>query len=110
MAICSITLTLTACGNAGSDPQEKEVSRAEMGAAWPLTVDSGTLRCEGSGGAGAVFFEHDGRTYTVNGTAKGANPNMPNIVEIWATRDMEGITGIRMDISPLIQKGLSLCT
>jgi hypothetical protein len=70
---------------------------------WPFTVDAGLLKCE----AGAVTFEPaDGPRYAVNGTAKGAG--YPDISPIWADDKKLGY-GLKVDISEVLNKGLSLC-
>jgi hypothetical protein len=90
---------LTACGS--SDGGGVQVSRSDFGKDWPLTVESGTLNCEG---AGAVTFTADGTTYAVNGLASGMD-EWPEIDSIWA--DAPG--GLKKDIGPLIDRGLEIC-
>lgn len=89
---------------AADDPAH--VSRAELGAEWPLTVEEGTLRCDGAKEAGAVFFETDGRVYPVNGIASGRTDG-PEIDEIWA--DDPDFPGAKKHIGILIERGLELC-
>ena len=80
------------------------MSRADWGEEWPLTVDSGIVRCE----AGTqVVFEANGETYAVNGTAMTQLPDLPRIDEIWA--DSPDIAGLKVDIGPVIDTGLDLC-
>ncbi|MFF1547141.1 hypothetical protein [Streptomyces sp. NPDC058291] len=70
---------------------------------WPFTVGAGLLKCE----AGAVTFEPaGGPRYAVNGTAKGAG--YPDISPIWA-EDKDLGYGLKVDISEVLNKGLSLC-
>ncbi|MYW08599.1 hypothetical protein GT034_09635 [Streptomyces sp. SID2563] len=70
---------------------------------WPFTVSAGVLRCE----AGAVTFESPGGPrYAVNGTAKGAG--YPEITPIWADDETLG-HGLKVNISEVLDKGLSLC-
>ncbi|WPD17984.1 DUF2511 domain-containing protein [Thermaerobacter composti] len=76
------------------------ISAEDLGEEWPLTVDSGYLRCDQQ----AVIFHHDGVDYAVNGTAKSRG--LPPIDPIWADGD---IAGTKKDIGPLIQRGLTLC-
>ncbi len=99
-------LGLTACG--GSN--ERSVSRADYGNAWPLTVESGTLRCEEPG---AVTFtsDEDGTTYSVNGTAEGMAEasGWQNIRPIWADDPNPTMEGLEISIGPLIDDGLALC-
>ena len=89
---------------AADDPAH--VSRAELGDEWPLTVEEGTLRCDGAQQAGAVFFETDGRVYPVNGIARGRTDG-PEIDEIWA--DDPDFEGAKKNIGVLIERGLALC-
>ena len=87
-------------------PSEAEVSREEFGAKWPLTVDRGVLSCNGSNGVGQVFFTSGGKTYAVNGLARGTK-KYPPADEIWA--DNPSGPGPKKDIGPLIERGLKLC-
>jgi hypothetical protein len=84
------------------------VSRTEFGKDWPLTVDRGTLSCDGSG---VIFTTGEGDEYGVNGTAKGLG--YPEIDPIWKENDSYDLPGdgppLRVDISPLIDRGLELC-
>jgi len=74
------------------------VSREEYGADWPLTVDSGTLRCEGAGAV--VFRAPDGTDYGVNGLAA----DYADIEPIWA--DDPDAPGLKKYIGVLIDAGL----
>jgi hypothetical protein len=88
-------------------PNEAPISKADVPrGAWPLTVSHGEVRCEGSAGAGAVIFRApDGTDYGVNGTALGSGA--PRIDPIWK-KDPD-IPGARVDIRPVLDKGLALC-
>ena len=98
-----LALALTACGGTGSgDGDGVTVSRSEYGDSWPLTVDSGTLRCEPPS---AVVFKVDGTDYGVNGMAK--TNGYADIAPIWAA-DPSG-NAPKKNIAALIQRGLELC-
>lgn len=84
-------------------PNEALMTQAELGDEWPLTVDEGIVRCEG---AGEVYFEAEGTTYAVNGTAQGAS-GAPEIDPIWA--DDPEIEGVKINIHQIIERGLELC-
>lgn len=109
--ICAVGLLalLVGCGETGEN-----VSRSDLGNAWPLTVKSGTIRCDGSEGFGAVVFtDPDGNEYGVNGTAK--SQGYAPIDPIW--RDDHSLDEYldpgavyKIDISPLIKRGLKLCS
>jgi hypothetical protein len=106
------SLSLAACGGSGSGSgtaaNERAVSRSDYGSRWPLTVDSGTLRCDQPG---SVTFSSGGTTYWVNGTAGGVatDNGWQDIQSIWADDPSAGMDGIKIGIGPLIDDGLALC-
>ncbi|WP_431040823.1 DUF2511 domain-containing protein [Streptomyces sp. P1-3] len=70
---------------------------------WPFTVDAGTLRCRDGA---SVTFEADGTEYGVNGTAQDAG--YPSVKPVWADDPALG-HGLKVDISEVLNYGLSLC-
>ena len=92
-----IVLTVFGCGPA---PGTRQVSRADFGEEWPLTVESGLLRCQ----AGAVTFETGGSVYAVNGLAMNNQQNL-DIGPIWAS----GVNTPKKSMSPLVDAGTALC-
>lgn len=78
-----------------------------LGDDWPLTVDEGVLACAGTAGAGAVTFSSGGTVYAINGTAKQRNAGT-DIAPIWA--DNPDVAGLKKNLSPLLERGLALCT
>lgn len=74
-----------------------------MGSAWPLSVAKGVLRCREPG---AVTFEAGGMVYAVNGIARQSG-ECAEIDPIWV--DDPDIPGAKMDIGPIIDRGLELC-
>ena len=99
---------------------EKVVSRFMYGDEWPLTVESGTLRCLDYGGV--VFISDEGRMYGINGTAKtyGRDKGYGDIETIWAddTTLIKSLMAVgatreeasaKISIAPLIESGLELC-
>jgi hypothetical protein len=99
-------LVVVGCGDGGAPGNERTVTRAEMGEAWPLTVDEGTLRCDGAKGVGAATIEVDGEVYALNGTAKSRKAGV-NLTPVWAKDPT--IPGAYKPIGPLIQEALKLC-
>jgi hypothetical protein len=98
---------------------EKKVSRSMYGKEWPLTVESGTLKCLGYGG---VVFISNGRVYGLNGTAKtyGRDKGYADLKTIWADDTTlikslmaagatEEEASAKINIGPLIESGLELC-
>ena len=65
------------------------VSRADFGADWPLTVESGVLSCIAPS---SVVFEANGRMYAVNGAAK-SQTGLAAINAIWA--DNPSVAGLK---------------
>lgn len=79
------------------------VSRAGMGAAWPLTVDAGTVACQD--GVDRIFTTAAGKTYGLNGTAK--TDGFPGIDPIWAANP--AAAGLKKDLGPLLDVAGERC-
>lgn len=112
--LATLLLLVTGCGGEANESgdgladNEKQVSRENMGKRWPLKVDGGVLRCDGADRTGAVVFvTEDGTEYAVNGLAK-SDDSLADIRPIWAN-DRELGMGLKKDIGPLIDQGLTLC-
>lgn len=76
---------------------------------WPFTVPEGTLLCAPYGVGGSqqsVTFVANRVMYAVNGTAKGAG-QFEDIESIWKANPE--IPGTKVNIGPVLEKGLSLC-
>lgn len=87
---------------AQADPHELHVTgTAWTDGPWPLTVPEGVLRCRNMA---VTFTAPDGTTYAVNGTARS---KYPGLEPIW--KPHPEVSGARMDIGPLLNKGLTLC-
>lgn len=105
-----LAVTIAACGTgtaparstteAQSAPDSDRVSRADMGADWPFTVESGVLSCEPV--SEVVLIASDGETYGLNGGARGSG-QWADGLDILAN----GKTGA--DLGGLIERGLALC-
>ncbi|AFZ68145.1 DUF2511 domain-containing protein [Deinococcus peraridilitoris] len=87
----------------GSGGSARLVRQQHFGMAWPLTVNSGELRCSDGG---EVTFTAGGTTYAVNAAAQRHKVYVP-IRKIWVERDNFYLPGKSMQ--PLIEAGLSLC-
>ena len=82
-----------------------------FGDKWPLTVPYVVAHCEGITVAGrhlqvATVDAPDGKTYAANGTAKD-HGNHLDIDPIWAPNP--DVSGLKIDISPVIDAALALC-
>lgn len=99
--IVAVALLLTACGSSSGSGNDREVAASDYGDEWPLTVESGTLRCDGD----SVIFETGGTEYAVNGLADGRG--YADIDPIWAPAPEGG--GLKLNIGPLLDDGLELC-
>lgn len=85
---------------------ERVVTKSDLGDRWPLTVDSGTLRCRPfRDNLQILTIEVDGKIWAVNGTAIGQG--FPEIDPIW--KGNPEIPGARVNIGPLIDLAKSLC-
>lgn len=99
---------LSACGGAAKG----EVARADLGAKWPFTVESGTLRCE----LGSVTFTTGSKTYALNGTARDERAKRGWLEAEAILAEDPALVAIgdggysKMSTQPLIDRGLTLCS
>lgn len=93
-------LLLTACG---SEPKTLQISAAQYGDKWPLTVDKGTLSCEQPDRI--VFTTSEGQRFGINGSASN---DQLSILEITKETENLGVK-FKMDTSFLIDEGMKLC-
>ncbi len=124
--LCISTLsTLAAARN------QMTISKDQFGDEWPLSVKSGVVKCLAIGN-GSVVFEAKGKTYAVNGTAKGAAKKygFHSIEDIWlddpkffemaqeiANAENEPVDEViksmgaptKISIRPVLDSGLILC-
>jgi hypothetical protein len=111
--------------------RERHITKAEFGTAWPFSVDEGIVKCLPLG-AGAVVFETGGKTYAVNGIARGfarshgflaidaiwlQDPHFLEMAKQIAASKNEPVvkvleemgTPTRISIQPILDTGVSLC-
>lgn len=86
--------------------------RTDYGAEWPLKVDYAVVSCESKTVMGRELLivtmeDPDGNAYAVNGTAQD-HTDLPDVRPIWA--DDPDVDGLKIDISPVIDAGLALCS
>ncbi|SDK71995.1 Protein of unknown function [Cryobacterium psychrotolerans] len=79
---------------------------------WPLTVPYVVAQCENITAGGMnlqvlTIDTPDGTTYAANGTAKD-HTDYPSLDPVWA--DNPDVDGLKIDISPIIDAGLMLCS
>ena len=88
-------------------PRREIITKAEYGDRWPLTVERGTVECVP---AFSVIFHTGGVTYAVNGWAM-TNTDYPDVREIWLDDpDADrAARGLKINIGPIIDRGLALC-
>ena len=81
---------------------------------WPFTVDEANLFCEDN----AIWVETGGTLYPLNGTAKSLLPRLrpgariDALPIIWRDDprfDSNDFQSIKINIGPMIEKGLRLC-
>lgn len=94
--------------------KRQDVSRAEFGGAWPLTVEKGTLRCmypdPQRPQLHALLIVVDGVFYTLNGIASthAARMGWRDARAIW--RDDPHNPGTKIFITPLLERAQALCS
>lgn len=103
---------LALCVSATAFAASAKISKADLEFDWPLTVDAGVLTCEplpGNAKLQLVTFTTNGKTYALNGIAKGhvKSRGWGEIGPIW--KENASVPGTKMGIGPLITRGISLC-
>lgn len=73
---------------------------------WPFTVDTATLMCSEGAGGQRVTVSANREMYALNGTAK-SQTDLPHFDVIW--RDDPNTPGVKVDIGPMLDRGLALC-
>ena len=76
-----------------------------FGKHWPLTVEAGVVSCEPP--YSVIFMDPEGTRYAVNGQAMTSYPELPRIDRIWAPDPEDPV--LKIDISPVLDRGLELC-
>jgi hypothetical protein len=101
-----LTLCTSTVSSRGPDQNERAIIASVYGEAWPLTVNGGTLRCDKRNLV--TFTTEDGKRWALNGPARvyGKRGWIDDIGPIW--KDAR-VAGTKVDIAPLIDKGLTLC-
>lgn len=88
------------------------VTRDQLGDKWPLTIDYGVVRCENIVVAGrtlqiASIEDPSGREYAMNGTAR-SHTSLGDVEQIW--RENPDVEGLKINIQPVIDRALVLCS
>ncbi|ERI50504.1 hypothetical protein N878_08570 [Pseudomonas sp. EGD-AK9] len=84
------------------------ISAEDFGAAWPFTFEEGYVACH-AGNAVTVMDAESGRMYPLNGAAKGKASalGLDDLEPVWS--DSPEISGTKVSVSQVIEKGLTLC-
>lgn len=88
----------------------EHVSSSDLGAKWPLTAQAGVLNCELIYEYEIVTFTSKGKTYAVNGLARGNRAKKRgwlDVAKIWKSDPQA--PELKINIGPLIDRGRSLC-
>lgn len=78
------------------------VTRSDFGAEWPLTIESGEIRCRD----GAVTIRASDVVYALNAQAQDSDLGQA-LAPVWAANPARN--GARMSTGALIDSGLELC-
>lgn len=101
-----LTAVLLAASPAGAATME--LNSANLGAAWPFTVERGTLECHKNL---FITFTAQSRIYAINGSATtyAKSQQLPwlDVRPIW--RNNPEIPGTKIPISAVIERGAALC-
>jgi hypothetical protein len=97
---------VTALVGGCSSSTNMKISRADLGDAWPLTVDSGVVACNHPSSAVVFFTSESNKIYAVDEVARGMKL-YADVREI--LRDHPSVAGSKMDIGPVLERGRKLC-
>lgn len=113
--VAVVTAALSGCSassSAGSASQPPNrwvmLAAAQYGSAWPLTADRAIVRCYRSGGAEEVTVTINGTEYAVNSAARTTGKWKDFTTSGYWKADPSGLDQ-KVDIGPLIEKGLEIC-
>lgn len=106
LALCDTAASPTTSTGGSNKPAGLVERQTWNDGPWPFTVDTATLFCTKAAGGERVTVVADREMYALNGTAKSANL-WPPFDPIWL--DNPNAPGLKVDIGPMIQRGLALC-
>ncbi|OBB25229.1 hypothetical protein A5792_29650 [Mycolicibacterium peregrinum] len=104
----TLAVAVMVCGPVGATPIAVAAPAGYVSAAtwtdgpWPFTVSEGVLMC---GSPKRVTFTANRVMYALNGPAK-ATGQFADVSAIWRDSDYPGV---KVNIGPMINRGLSLC-
>lgn len=106
--VTALIVVLSALAGCGASEKIQTVSSKEFGDAWPFTVDSVDLMCDGPSPK-ALARTADGTVYALNGSARTQAKSRG-----WAdgqdiTKPNPSIPVIKMDYSNFVQIAQDLC-
>lgn len=84
-----------------------QVTEADLGAAWPLTVPAVELACEGD--PPAALAKVDGKLYALNGSARTAAKDKGWLDGMTLAKPNPDMPEIPMDLTPLVERAQALC-
>jgi hypothetical protein len=102
VVLCSVLMLVASDAHAAS----VTISKQEYGNDWPFSCEKGILSCEQNG---LVTFTTGGKTYAINGAARTAaeRRGWNEVHPIW--RNNPEFPGTKINIGPIIRRGLDLC-
>lgn len=109
LSFLSILFLIISCnGNNSSNENTLTFKKQDYIGTWPFSVDEIEVYC--SGYKEIYCRASNGKTYALNGTAKGIsrnNPSISKVEEIWL--DDPEHTGLKLYYTDFIKEGLKLC-
>lgn len=106
--ICLLSILLLVFSCTETTRNTLKFAKQEYGKKWPFAVDEMEVYC--SGYAEIYGKASNGKTYALNGAAKGAsndNHSISKVEEIWL--DDPDWEGLKISYGDFISKGLTLC-
>ena len=106
LALCGTSTTPSTPSGGSNRPAGLVERETWTDGQWPFTVDSATLFCTKGADGERVTVVADREMYALNGTAKSSKL-YPPFDAIW--RDDPNVAGLKVNIGPMLDRGLALC-
>ncbi|WP_085631253.1 DUF2511 domain-containing protein [Pseudomonas sp. R16(2017)] len=108
MSMSVLSFALMALGGCGAGEKSEQVTSKEYGDAWPFTVESVDLLCEGPSPK-ALARVSNGTVYALNGSARGLAKERGWSDGQDITKQSPTMPSVKMDYRDIVQRAQALC-
>jgi len=109
MSLPVLVFAMLMSGGVGAKETSQRVSSNDYGKAWPFTVESVDLLCDGPSPK-ALARTSDGTVYALSGSARSVAKDRGWLDGRDITKANPSMPSIKMDYSELVQRAQALCS